>query len=267
VTADLTRNTGSPFDAIRREDETGEFWSARDLMPLLGYPAWQHFLPVIERAAASGANQGRLDLFTVNRENSGGRPREDYRLSRFAAYLVAMNGDPRKREVAKAQHYFAIKTREAETAPPALELDPRNNEAHLRLILQASNALLISLDEEKAKVAELTPAAEAWDALAADSGDFSVREAAQALSRDEGISIGQNRLFVYLREIGWIDSRNAPYQSQVDAGRLVRRVTDYTDDFGQRFVRVQPRVTVKGLAELRKRLTPPPDGGLRLVSA
>lgn len=112
--------TASPFDAIKQVRGDGsEFWSARDLMPLLGYPTWQHFTPAIERAQTSADAQGMnlADLFTVARENSGGRPRENFELARFACYLVAMNGDPRKPEVAAAQAYFAVKTREAETAP------------------------------------------------------------------------------------------------------------------------------------------------------
>lgn len=141
--------------------------------------------------------------------------------------------------------------------------DPMHNVEHLSLLVQAGHAALERVVAAEAKVAELEPAAGAWDTLAADAGDFSIREAAQVLSRDETISIGQNRLFGYLREIHWIDQTNAPYQSQVDNGRLVRRVTDWTDDFGQRFVKVQPRVTAKGLAELRKRLGP--GGGLALV--
>lgn len=110
--------TASPFDAIKRTDERGDHWTARDLMPLMAYDRWQHFTPVIERAMQAAANQGHEvgDLFTVNREKSKGRPREDFRLTRFAAYLVAMNGDPRKAEVAAAQGYFAVRTHEAETA-------------------------------------------------------------------------------------------------------------------------------------------------------
>ena len=101
--------TDSPFDQIKRADERGEYWSARDLMPLMGYPAWREFSAAIDRAKTAASNQGLIvdDLFGVDPQKTNGRPRADYRLSRMAAYLVAMNGDPRKPEVAAAQAYFA----------------------------------------------------------------------------------------------------------------------------------------------------------------
>jgi DNA-damage-inducible protein D len=114
--------SGSPFDQIRHVDERGEYWQARELMPLMGYPRWQQFEPVIERAKQAAVNTGsdvsshfRVNPKMVNRPQGGGRTQDDYRLTRYAAYLVAMNGDPRKPEVAAAQAYFAVRSVQAET--------------------------------------------------------------------------------------------------------------------------------------------------------
>lgn len=70
--------------------------------------------------SAEVQGQNPETLFTDASKKTGGRPQQDYELARFACYLVAMNGDPRKQEIAAAQAYFAVKTREAEMAKPAL---------------------------------------------------------------------------------------------------------------------------------------------------
>lgn len=127
TSCELSRNTssghGSAFDAIRRVDEHGEYWSAREVMPLMGYGRWQTFEVPLNRAIATAQNTG-MDVtshFTrsrimVGRSQGGGVDQDDYRLSRQGAYLVAMNGDPRKAEVAAAQAYFAVRTEQAERA-------------------------------------------------------------------------------------------------------------------------------------------------------
>lgn len=126
---DIVADGASPFDAGRVPCPQGgeDRWSARWLMEKMGYPRWADFEPVIERAKTAAHNQGFnvRTLFRLDPEKSGGRPRVDYSVTRFAAYLIAMNGDPRKPEVAAAQHYFAVKTREAEVAAAPLDLtDP-----------------------------------------------------------------------------------------------------------------------------------------------
>lgn len=124
---DLTLFTEeSPFDSIRevRADGT-EFWDGRRLMTVMAYGTWERFKNPLGRAMTSAANQG-VDVdqdFRRSAKNSGTKPMESFELSRFAAYLVAMNGDPNKPEVAAAQAYFAIRTREAEVAPKVPALD------------------------------------------------------------------------------------------------------------------------------------------------
>lgn len=125
MSTDLT-----PFDDGRMPCPQGgeDRWSARWLMTQMGYSAWQKFEPIIERAKTAAHNEGFnvRTLFTQTVEKSGGRPQSDYHVTRFAAYLIAMNGHPGKPEVAAAQTYFAVRTREAEiAAAPALDLsDP-----------------------------------------------------------------------------------------------------------------------------------------------
>lgn len=118
-------NPASPFDAIMRTDDFGnEYWSARELMPLLAYAQWKNFEIPLQRAMAAADNQGHNveTNFSRSRKITQTKPQEDFHLSRFAAYLVAMNGDPNKPEVASAQAYFAIQTRVAETQAPVREL-------------------------------------------------------------------------------------------------------------------------------------------------
>jgi hypothetical protein len=112
------------FDAIRHIDENQqEYWFGKELMPLLGYRKWQRFEDVIDRAMIScevaGVSKSLHFEFlpeAVKTSAVGGRPGEDYKLSRYASYLTAMNGDVRKPEIASAQAYFATKAREAELA-------------------------------------------------------------------------------------------------------------------------------------------------------
>jgi DNA-damage-inducible protein D len=103
-----TNQVDSPFDSIRRYHADGsEFWDARELMKLLGYAKWERFADAIERAKTSCEISG--NDWAVNashhREASGKTQRETVHLSRFACYLIAMNGDPRKPEIASAQSY------------------------------------------------------------------------------------------------------------------------------------------------------------------
>lgn len=145
--SNLTQNNNSsPFDSIRRTNEDGkEFWNARELMAILGYAKWQFFGNAISRAIKASDNSGNPSYkhFLLTSVKSNGRPKEDYKLSRHGCYLVAMNCDPDKIEVAAAQSYFAIKTREAEVVIPAQS--DRIKELELELAIRQLDSTMVTL--------------------------------------------------------------------------------------------------------------------------
>jgi DNA-damage-inducible protein D len=110
------------FESIRQLDEAGdEFWSARDLAPLLEYQQWRNFLQVIDKARQACEKSGRVvadhfaDVSKMVDIGSGARREvDDLRLSRYACYLIVQNGDPSKPVIANGQTYFALQTRRQE---------------------------------------------------------------------------------------------------------------------------------------------------------
>lgn len=110
------------FEDLRRTNEFGaEYWSARDLQPLLGYSQWRRFEDAIRRAMTSceqSGNECDYHFAGAGKPIVGGKGAvqevSDFHLSRFACYLIAQNGDPRKPAIAQAQKYFAIQTRRQE---------------------------------------------------------------------------------------------------------------------------------------------------------
>ena len=119
---ELVQSLTTNFEAHARQTETGiEFWLARDIQYLLGYTKWDNFLNVVSKAKTACDVSGHAvpDHFadvgkTIAMPKGAEKEVPDLMLTRYACYLIAQNGDPKKQEIAFAQTYFAVQTRKAE---------------------------------------------------------------------------------------------------------------------------------------------------------
>ena len=120
--SELVKYSEQTFESIKHVNEYGEeYWLARELQPVLEYAQWRRFSDAIERAKLACKNSGFTveDHFAdvgkmVDIGSEAERQIDDVMLSRYACYLIVMNGDPRKEVIAIGQSYFAVKTRQQE---------------------------------------------------------------------------------------------------------------------------------------------------------
>ena len=130
----------SIFESIMHISDDGEeFWYARELQTVLEYTEWRNFNRVIEKAkiaCENAANDVELHFVEVNKTspmpNGGNKIMQDYRLTRYACYLIVQNGDPNKEVIALGQTYFAVKTRQQELLENYPELTENQKRVAIR---------------------------------------------------------------------------------------------------------------------------------------
>ena len=139
----LTKYNNSIFESIKHIDEDGnEYWEARELQKVLEYKEWRKFEGVITKAKES-CNVSNINIYDhfvgadkMVRTGDSVRSILDYKLSRYACYLIVQNGDPRKEVIALGQTYFAVQTRKQELT----ELEYENLNEDEKRLYQRSRA-------------------------------------------------------------------------------------------------------------------------------
>ena len=150
MSTELMKYSDQTFEDIKHINEYGqEYWLARELQPILGSNSWRRFSDAIERAKLACKNSGYevdeqfADAVKTSPMPKGGiRELEDFMLSRYACYLIVMNGDPRKEIIAVGQTYFAVKTRQQELIENYEELTENQKRIAIRKEMKRHNTAL-----------------------------------------------------------------------------------------------------------------------------
>lgn len=209
-----SESPGSPFDSIRRVDERGEYWLARELVAPLGYTNWRRFADAIDRARVALSTNREDPNVHIERLTppSNGRgaasPRDDYRLTRYGVYATIQGADPRKPEIAAGWAYFRVRTREAEVQAELDELEVARRYVHA---LESKKQLEVENAEQRGRLAIAEPKAEYVDGFVQPDQDASlIRVFAGQLGMKETAlrdwMVG--RKLIYRRDVGQRWSRS-----------------------------------------------------------
>ena len=152
---ELIVKTEKNFEDIKHIDNGAEFWYARELMISLGYKSWRYFEDVINKAitACKNSDISAVDHFVVNNKiveaGISNKPIKDYKLSRYACYLIAQNANPRLKPVAFAQTYFAVKTRQQQlTEEEYRQLSEDDKRMYNRNLAKEKNSTLFNVAQK-----------------------------------------------------------------------------------------------------------------------
>ena len=250
------------FENIKRIDENGiEFWFARELQEVLQYTQWRNFEKVIDTAKIAckiSQHEVRDHFAEVSKVIDAGKGAKhkikDYRLTRYACYLIVMNGDPRKEVIAHGQTYFAVKTRQQEFNDLYKQLTEDDKRLFLRGDIKQKNMLLA----QAAKNAGIITPVEY--AIFQDYGyrGLYAGETAQDIARRKGIDAEKESILDYMGSLE-LAANLFRITSTEDIMRRNKTVTPHEAQTTHYTVGKEIRNTMKRLGNIMPEQLPTPD--------